>query len=311
MIQNLSRIVFITGGNGFIGSNLARFLIAKGFTVNVLVRKDANTWRLKDILRKIIIYKGDIEDSNSLKKLVVKIHPSYIFHLASYGNFSGENDFNKIIDINVLGLKNLLDASSNVPYKKLIISGSSSEYGFKKIPMKEDSYLNPNSYYSAAKGAATLIAQSFSREKNKPIIILRLFSVYGPFEENNRLIPTIIKNAINNKKIFITKENVKRDFIFISDVINAFYKSMELRTNNGEIINIGTGKQYSNKEIIMKIEKILKLKLKSGIFPKRAWDTSNWVANNLKAKRVLKWYPEISMDQGLKQTIEWYKAYYV
>ena len=153
--------------------------------------------------------------------------------------------------------------------------------------MTETDYLLPNSYYSAAKGSATLLAQSYALEKNKSIAILRIFSAYGPFEENNRFIPTIISKALKNEEILVTKEDVKRDFIFIDDVVSAFYKTMTTKLNQGEIINIGTGKQYSNKQIVRKIEKILKLKLKFGTFPKRTWDTNNWVANNQKAKKIL------------------------
>lgn len=303
--------VFITGGNGFIGSNLARLLIKKNYNVNLLARKNSNLWRLKEINKDVKIHQCEIEDIENLKKIITKLKPKYIIHLASYGNSSSENNLKKMIDVNILGLVNLLEASKKINYKKLIICGSSSEYGFKKKPIAETDFLDPNSYYSATKGSATLIAQSYALEENKPIVILRPFSVYGPFEENNRFIPTIIKKAVSNEKVLVTKEEVKRDFVFIDDVVNAFYKSMELKTNKGELINIGTGKQYSNKEIIKIIEKILKLKLKLGIFPKRVWDTSNWVTNNLKAKRVLKWYPENSIEQGLRQTVEWYRTYYV
>jgi nucleoside-diphosphate-sugar epimerase len=302
-----TKTVFITGGGGFIGSNLTRLLVKKNFNVNILVRKNSDLWRLKNINTNIKIYQGEIEDVSELKKTINKIKPEYIIHLASYGNSSEESDFKKSVDVNILGLINLLKACENINYKKLIICGSSSEYGFKNKPMSETDYLLPNSYYSAAKGSATLLAQSYALKKNKPIVILRLFSVYGPFEENNRLIPTIIKNALKKEKILVTKEDVKRDFIFIDDVTQAFYKTMQTKINNGDIINIGTGKQYTNLEIAIKIEKILKLKLKLGTFPKRAWDTNNWVANNSKAKKILKWSPEYSIDQGLRKTIDWNK----
>lgn len=307
MRQNQSKKVFITGGNGFIGANLTKFLKNKNYHVSVLVRDKSKLWRLKGIIKNINIYKADITSIKKLEGIMKKVNPDYIIHLASYGNSSNENDFKKIIDVNILGLKNLLMASQNINYKKFIIAGSSSEYGFKNKPMTETDYLFPNSYYSAAKGSATLLAQSYALEKNKPIAILRLFSVYGPFEENNRFIPTVIKKALNKEKILVTKEEVKRDFIFIDDVVSAFYKTMKTKINKGEVINIGTGKQYSNKQVVRKIEKILKLKLTLGTFPKRAWDTNNWVANNSKAKKMLKWNPKYSIEEGLKKTIEWNK----
>lgn len=307
MRQNQSKKVFITGGNGFIGANLTKFLKSKNYKVSVLVKKNSNLWSLKEIIKNTTIYKADITNKKELERIMKKVNPDYIIHLASYGNSSNENDFKKIIDVNISGLINLLMASQSINYKKFIIAGSSSEYGFKEKPMTETDYLYPNSYYSAAKGSATLLAQSYALKENKPIVILRPFSVYGPFEENNRFIPTVIKKALNKEKILVTKEEVKRDFIFIDDVVSAFYKTMKTRLNKGEIINIGTGKQYSNKQVVRKIEKILNLKLKLGTFPKRAWDTNNWVANNQKAKKMLKWSPKFSIEEGLKKTIEWYK----
>ncbi len=299
--------VFITGANGFIGANLTKFLVSKNYHVSVLVRKKSNLWRLNKIINDIKIYKSDITNKNELKKIIIKINPDYIIHLASYGNSSNENNFKKIIDVDILGLINLLLASETINYKKLVICGSSSEYGFKNKPMKETDYLEPNSYYSAAKGSATLLAQSYAIKENKQIVVLRPFSVYGPFEENNRFIPVIIKKALKKEKILVTKESVKRDFIFIDDIVNAFYKAMKTKLNYGEIINIGTGKQCSNKQIVKKLEKILKIKLKIGIFPKRAWDTNNWVSDNSKAKKLLKWTPKYSLEQGLKKTIKWHK----
>lgn len=306
-MNSKNKKVFITGANGFIGANLTKLLINKNYNVSILVRKKSNLWRLNEIKSKIKLYYGDIENKNNLKTIINKIKPTYIIHLSSYGNSSNENDLRKIINIDVLGLINLLEASNNINYKKMIVCGSSSEYGFKDKPMSETDYLNPNSYYSAAKGSATLLAQSYALKNNKPIIILRPFSVYGPFEENNRLIPTIINKALKHEKILVTKEMVKRDFVFIDDAVSAFYKAMTIKLKNGEIINIGTGKQYSNKEIVKKIENILKIKLEVGTFPKRSWDTNSWVANISKAKKVLRWNPKYSLDQGLRETINWNK----
>lgn len=299
--------VFITGATGFIGSNLTRFLLKKGYSVHILLRKNSDTSNIKDILKLLKIHKGSLSEKNKLEIILKKIKPSYIFHLSSYGNSSFQKELDKMIYVNILGLYNLLQASLKINYKSLIISGSSSEYGFKNKPMKESDLLEPNSYYSATKSAASLLAQSFAYKNNKPIIILRLFSVYGPHEENSRLIPTVIKKALRNEKIFVTKETVKRDFIFIDDVLEAFYKTMKSKLKNGEIINIGTGKQYSNKEIIKTVEKILNLKLRLGVFPQREWDSANWVANINKSKKMLKWTAKNNIEQGLIKTIKWQK----
>jgi len=302
------RTAFVTGANGFIGANLVRLLISKNFKVYALVRKNSNFAKINDIKKKIKIYEGDICDQKLLRKIVKKINPDYIFHLSSYGNSSSDTNLDEMINVNIIGLKNLLEATLNINYKAFVITGSSSEYGFKEKPMKENDVLESNSFYSATKGAATLLAQSFATINNKPIRIVRPFSVYGPFEEENRLVPIVIKSAINNDQIFVTANKVKRDFIYVQDVAAAILKVAERKLKNGEIINLGTGIQTDNKDVVKIIGRILNKQLivKVGNFVQKPWDTNYWVANNNKAKKLLNWTPKYNLEQGLKKTIVFY-----
>jgi nucleoside-diphosphate-sugar epimerase len=310
MLTSQSKTIFITGGNGFIGANLIRLLIRENYVIHILVRKESNLWRLKEILKELKIHYGNINDQKSLTKIINKIKPQLIFHLASYGNSSEDTNLNEMINVNIVGLKNLLEATRNINYKAFIITGSSSEYGFKNSKMKESDILEPNSYYSATKASATLIAQSFALLSNKPIFIARLFSVYGPYEEQNRLIPTAIRLGLKNKEISVTKGDVRRDFIYVEDVVEGLLKMAKKHLKYGEIINLGTARQYENNEIIKIIGKIInqKLKTKIGNFPKRSWDTNYWVSDNRKAKRLLSWLPKYSLENGLKKTVDWIKT---
>lgn len=310
MSLNQSKTAFITGANGFVGANLVELLLKKNYAVHILVRKNSDLWRLKKILKNLKVHLGDINNQTFLKKTFEKVNPEYIFHLASYGNSSNDTDLNEMIDVNIIGLKNMFEATRKINYKAFVITGSSSEYGFKNKPMRETDSIEPNSYYSATKASATLIAQSFAILNNKPIYIARLFSVFGPYEENNRFIPTAIKLAFNDKEIPLTPKNVKRDFIYIEDIVEALLKMAKTKLKNGEIINLGTGMQHGNYEIIKTIEKILqkKLKVKINGFPNRAWDTSYWVSDNRKAKKLLSWVPKYSLEKGLTKTIEWFKT---
>jgi nucleoside-diphosphate-sugar epimerase len=301
--------VFITGSTGFIGSQLTKFLLKRGYRVNILLREDSNIENIKDIFKLLVVHKGDLSNTERLKKIITKANPSYIFHLSSYGNSSSQKDLKKMVTVNIMGLINLLEASKKIKYKSFIISGSSSEYGFKKTPMKESDFLDPNSYYSSTKGSATLLAQSFARENDKPVRILRLFSAYGPFENKERLIPTVIRKALRNENISITAGVVKRDFVYIDDVLDAFYKTMNSKLENGEIINVGTGKDSDNKEVAKIVRELLKkrIKIKVGSYPKRSWDTSYWVADTKKTKKLIKWSASVSLREGLLKTIEWNK----
>jgi nucleoside-diphosphate-sugar epimerase len=115
--------------------------------------------------------------------------------------------------------------------------------------------------------------------------------------------------AFNDKEILLTRGKVQRDFIYVGDVTQALLKIANTKLKHGEIINLGTGKQHGNDEIIKIIEKILhkKLKVKVGEYPKRAWDTDYWVSNNQKAKKLLAWRPKYNLEEGLRETINWLK----
>jgi nucleoside-diphosphate-sugar epimerase len=175
--------------------------------------------------------------------------------------------------------------------------------------MRETDILVPNSYYSATKGSATLIAQSFAILNSKPIAIVRPFSVFGPYEEENRLIPIVIKLALSNKAINLTSKTARRDFIYVKDIAAAFLKIANSNLKPGEIINLGTGKQSSNYDVVKIIGKILnqKLSVMVGTFPKKPWDSDYWVTDTTKTSRILHWNPKYSLENGLKETIAFYK----
>lgn len=303
--------VFITGASGFIGSNLTRALINKNFNVHILNRTINPSWRLKDISNLITTHTGDISNSKSLVQALQKIKPNYIIHLATFGAYHYQTDLKKIIKVNIEGLINLLEASKTIPYKCFINAGSSSEYGKKNIAMKENDSCNPTSYYSATKLSSSNICKIFAEINNKPIVTFRLFSVYGPYEERTRFIPTIIKSLIKGEKINITSGSQRRDFIYVEDISNAFLKALALgKKVQGEIINLGTGKEHTNDEIVEKLFNLTnrRTQVKKGGYPKRSWDVAHWKADISKAKKILNWKPGNDLDKGLLDTYSWIKS---
>lgn len=302
------RTIFITGAGGFIGANLTKRLLKENFYIHVLNHSENIPWRLKEITNKITVHYGDITDYNSLRGALLKTKPDYITHLATYGAYSFETDFGKIMSVNILGTKNLLEASRDIPYKCFINTGSSSEYGFKDKPMKEDDFCDPISYYGLSKLAATQMCKVFAQINDKPIVTLRLFSVYGPYENQTRFVPTIIKSLIVKEVINLTPGNVRRDFIYVDDVLTAYIKALNLGFKiKGKILNIGTGKEHTNDEVVKKLLKITgkKTKIKKGGFSKRDWDTNHWVADTSKSKKYLKWKSKYSIEKGLSETYLW------
>lgn len=303
--------VLLTGGAGFIGANLVNKLLELGCkNINLIVRKTTDLKRLKNILPKINLFYSDLLDVNKLKTIINKINPSIIFHLATYSAYRDQAAISEMIEANIKGTLNLLMSLKDINYKIFINTGSSSEYGLKEKPMSEEDLLKPISFYAATKASATLLCQVFAKQYGKPIATLRPFSAYGPHEEKDRFIPTIIKAIIDNKPIKLTSGSQRRDFIYIDDIVDIYIKTIAAEKELSEqILNMGTGTEYTNDEVVEILFKVTgkKVPIEKGAFPKRLWDTPHWVANISKTKRLLNWSPSFTLEKGLMATYLWYK----
>lgn len=301
---------FITGASGFIGANITRALVKKRASVSVLVRQKALNWRLADLASKIDIYQADILNP-SLEKIVRKIRPNYIFHLAAYGVRPDESDPLKMVDVNIKGTINLLQAVKKIPFKLLINTGSAVEYGIKKTKMGESHLLEPINDYGVTKAAATLYCQKEAIRNKLPMITFRLFTPFGYYENKDRLVPSVILSAIRNETIRVSSPFSVRDFIFIEDVIDAYRQATQARLTPGEIINIGSSKQQTIENVVKMILKITKSssKVKWGAVKQQARfiEPKRWEAHPFKSRRVLQWRPAHTMKEGLKKTVAWFK----
>ncbi len=175
--------------------------------------------------------------------------------------------------------------------------------------MNENDILVPISFYAATKASATLLCQVFAREYQKPIVTLRPFSVYGPYEEEKRFIPTIIRSVIENKPIKLTPGAQRRDFIYVEDIVDIYIKAISNRKKLfGQILNMGTGIEYTNDEVVQTLFKLAnkKVEIEKGAFPKRIWDMPHWVADASKTKRLLNWSPGFTLEEGLRKTYQWF-----
>jgi len=188
--------------------------------------------------------------------------------------------------------------------------GSSSEYGTKLQSMEERDVLEPNSYHSFTKGAQTNLVQTYGLVEKRPVVTLRLFSIYGPHERKTRLIPAVIDACLNKKQLKLSSPNVVRDFVYVDDVIDVCLKMDKLKKNTGQIFNVGTGHQTSIKEVVEMTAKLTKYKPRC-FWNKneRAWDTETWLASRQKTEKLLGWKSTTDLETGLKKTIEWTKKY--
>lgn len=302
--------ILITGATGFIGSCLVQELLRRGKTINILLRKKGLNWRLKKNQNKLNIYECDLL-SPSLKDIIDKISPEYIFHCASYGTNQSEQNINSTIDINIKGTLNLLEAIKRTQFKLFVNTGSSSEYGTKNESMNENMRLDPDNVYGISKAASTLFCQQIAKKERLPIITLRLFSPYGYLEHKKRLVPSVILHSLDNSKINLSSPTNVRDFIFIEDVISAYIACMNSSFTAGDILNIGSGEQHTIQEVVDLILQITNTKSKPQwgkiMQQSRQKEPTVWRADISKAKTILKWKPQYSLYDGLKKTIEWFR----
>ena len=304
--------ILITGAAGFIGSNLARYFVNKNIKVNIIIKKSSNLWRLKDIIKDLHITYADISHKDKIKKIIKKIKPKTIFHLAAHGAYSDQNDLRKIKNSTLDATLNLLNECKKYKFSTFINTGSSSEYGFKNKAMKEADVLIPNSYYSVFKSSSTLYCQYESLKSNLQIITIRPFHVYGPFESHGRLIPTLIRNMINKQNIKLVSPKVTRDLVYIDDAINFYLMIAKKKYLKGQIFNLASGKKTTIKEIYDSLKSITNYKKinKWGSMKNRYWDQTVWYGNTSLVKNYLKWKPKISLKKGLEKTVNWYKEFY-
>jgi len=303
--------ILITGVTGFVGSCLLHSLISNEFSnISIIIRKSSNIWRIIDILNKVKVYYSDLLDLEGLTKVLSQIKPEIIYHLATYGAYHAvQKNVRKIYETNLFGTINLLDASAKAGFERFINTSSSSEYGEKKEPMRENNLLEPNSDYGVSKASATLYCQNFARQNNLPITTLRLFSPYGYYEDQNRLIPYVILCCLLGKNLKLSSPYSVRDFIFVEDVVESYIKVLNLRNSFGQIFNIGTSEQHS---VVKVVDKIIEI---TGSNIKPEWNVVDntrdeplvWVADTSKTKSVLNWSPRYNLKEGLRKDIEWFK----
>ncbi len=304
-----AKTIIITGCTGFVGANLAKRLVNDGHNVHLFVRQEYKDWRIKNILPYVQVHRINLLDLELLRNIVAGIRPDWVFHLAAYGAYSWQGDLSLAVQTNFLGTVNLVEACRSAGFEVFINTGSSSEYGFKDHAPVETEGVDPNSYYAVTKASATLFCRYTAKRYNLYIPTLRLYSVYGPYEEPNRLIPTIILHGLKDLLPPLVDPEIGRDYVYMRDVEQAYLllasQSVEM---SGEIYNLGTGIQTSLREVVNVARRVFNLSVEPqwGTMPKREWDTTIWRANNANLLGA-GWQPEFTFEQGFRLTVDWFQ----
>ncbi len=315
--------IIVTGGSGFIGSNLINFLIKKkNFVIN-LDKLTYSSNKYKNSLRTKKNYKlikVDIVNKNKIIKIIKKYKPKAIFNLAAETHVDRSIDVpKKFIHTNINGTFSLLETlrflQKNNINPKLIHISTDEVYGDIKEGLRSDENhrYEPSSPYSASKASADHLVKSYIRTYKLKAVISNCCNNYGPYQFPEKLIPKMISNIFNNKELPIyAKGKNSREWIHVDDHCDALY-NLYLKGKNGESYNVGSGINLKNIDLVKKILKIFKrMKFKIGSKSKikfvkdRPGHDFRYALNSKKIFKNLKWKPKISFDKGLHDTINWY-----
>ena len=313
------KTIIVTGGLGFIGSNLINLLNKKNyFIINIdKVSYSSNFKNISNNIKNYKFYKQDINNQNVIKRILNKYNPSLIFNVAAETHVDRSIDSPKeFIKSNILGVFNLLEAIRVYKKKIKLIHVSTDEvYGDirKNIKSKELDAYNPSSPYAASKASSDLIIKSYIRTYKLPAIITNCCNNFGPNQYPEKLIPTIIYKIINKEPIPIYgKGGNVREWIYVKDHCNALIKIAE-KGIVGENYNIGSEVTLNNIQIANKIILIFKkitdsknIKSKIHLVKDRPGHDLRYCLDSSKIRNKLKWRCESNFDEKVNETIIWY-----
>ena len=308
-VKRLQGPILILGGSGFVGANLLRTILrCRADVFGTTTRQPA--WRLEDLPARNVKLVDLLIDSN-LDALLDEIKPRTVFNCVAYGAYSFEADSNLIYQTNFNFTSRLLVRLEKQGIASYIHAGSSSEYGDKAAAPREDDPAAPNSDYSVSKTASANLLHFYGKRKKFPCANLRLYSVYGPYEDSSRLIPNVVRRGLEGGYPEFVSPQISRDFVYVDDVTEAFLDTaLNLdESAYGEAFNIGTGEKTTISDVAAVARQEFGLQSDPQFsMPERRWDVADWFANIDKARRVLKWQPRTSFRDGLERTVRWYKA---
>lgn len=311
-------MILVTGADGFIGSHLTEELVKRGESVRAFVYYNSfNDWGWldsldQDLKDKIEVFSGDIRDPNGVREAMKGI--DVVFHLAALIAipFSYHSP-DSYVDTNIKGTLNILQAAKQYKTRRVIITSTSEVYGTAKyVPIDESHPYQGQSPYSATKIGADRLAESFYRSFNMPITIVRPFNTYGPRQSARAIIPTIITQLLAGKtEIKLGSLTPTRDFNYVKDTVNGFISIANSDKTIGQEINIATQKEISIKELAEELIKQInpKAKIVTEDLRKRPEksEVNRLLGSNKKIKELTGWTPQFKFEQGLNETIEFFR----
>jgi polyisoprenyl-phosphate glycosyltransferase len=301
--------ILVLGAGGFVGANLLRRLLRSRPDVTGTVRTP-DSWRLQGIDSRVL-RTADFNDSAGMAGLLATVKPATIFDCTAYGAYAFESDAANIYQTNLIALARLLEQLDKATLAAYIHAGSSSEYGSNCAAPAEEAPLAPNSHYAVSKAAASNLIALAGKTRALPVANLRLYAVYGPYEDSSRLIPAVIKAGLEKTYSPLVNPDISRDFVHVDDVCAAFIAAATHLTPAlyGQSFNIGTGQRTTIREVAQVAHDVFGIAgtPSFGTMPNKAWDLTDWYADPRKAAQHLGWSARIGFRDGLASTAAWFK----
>lgn len=312
------QVVLVTGAGGFIGSRLVQKLVESGAKVSAFVRYTSRpefgnlTFLPPEIFQQIKIIRGDLEDHSAVDKAVEGV--DLVFHLGALISipYSYVHPVENV-RTNILGTLNVLEACRHRGVK-LIHTSTSEVYGSAlRVPIDEEHPLQAQSPYAASKIGADKLVESYYRSFGVQSVTVRPFNTYGPGQSNRAVIPTIITQALTSNQIHLGNLTTRRDFTYLDDTVDGFFKAASSGKWDGQVYNLGTGFEVTIGDVAQQIFDYLKIQPEiiidqNRIRPEKS-EVLRLVSDNRKARQALGWQPHVNLGEGLAATVEWIREH--
>lgn len=299
----------ITGATGHIGSHLVRYLLEQSVEVAALVRPTTNNlWRIKDMLPQPHVISGDLTAIDEAAATIRDFAADTVFHLGWHGVSGRHRNDPAQVTQNVYGSLRLLELAHKVGCKRWIGLGSQAEYGACNGVLTEDMPTCPVTTYGVAKLCLGLLSQKLCQAYGIGFTWLRFTAAYGPMDDRDHMIPQVILKLLQGEKPSLTQGEQRWDYLYVEDIAEALWKAAISPKAKG-IFNLGSGEAYAIRSIVERIRDLIDpdLPLGFGGVPYRPDQIMHLQADISRLREVADWSPQVSLDEGLRRTVEWYR----
>ena len=311
-VADLVGPIVIFGAGGFVGANLYRAIAAIRDDCYAVTQQPHVPWRLLGT-RADRVLQCDVRNREDVDALFRR-HPfRTIFVLSAHGAYSRQKDTARIYETNLVGLSHIAEAAKVGGFDALVHAGTSSEYGALCRGAQEGDPLHPNSHYAVSKVAAAYLLRYLAQSEGLPTLNLRLFSVYGPWEESDRFIPRLVGALLENRYPPLVDPDVSRDFVYADDAVEALIlaATVGVKRSPGASINVASGVKTTISQAVDTARSLFGVTADPvwGTLPNRAWDLKEWYGNPATAEEVLGWRSRTSLAEGLGRTADWMRRH--